>query len=335
MDESRLLYVGVDVSKNTLDVALSDTGLPGQFLHAQFANDCAGHELLITWLGQQSANTARIGLLLMEASGGYESPAAATLQSSGLAVAVINARMARAFASSQGRLAKTDRIDAQMLSQFASVLAVRADIAKLTKPLPDQKQRQLRALVSRRRQLVQMRIMENQHLASSDKIAQRSIKATLKVLATQQRHLEQEIALHVQRDHQALCELLAQVGGIGPATTATLIAECPELGKLNRREISALAGVAPINRDSGKFLGKRMTQGGRASLRSALYMATLVATRYNPVIKAFYTRLTQAGKAKKLALVACMRKLLTILNAMVRDQAEFNLNLHGLSPQKA
>jgi transposase len=321
MSNSPPVYVGIDVSKESLDVAL---GVGGETLH--LPNDALGHALLCKRLrGLQP------GLVVLEATGGYEFGCAAALQAHGLPVAVVNPRQARDFAKSMGYLAKTDRIDAQGLTAFAQALAARADLSRFIKPLPDAQQQALQALVSRRRQLVKMITAEFNHLGTSVPTVRKSIKATAKALATQQRHVDEEIARLVKLHYKGLAELLTRVDGVGAVTAATLIAECPELGKLTRREISSLAGVAPMNRDSGKSKGVRHIAGGRGSLRAALYMATLSGTRYNVVIKAFYQRLLAAGKPKKVALVACMRKLLTILNAMVRANADFDPARHGIS----
>jgi transposase len=195
--------------------------------------------------------------------------------------------------------------------------------------LPNKEQQALGALVSRRRQLVALQVMETHHLSAAHPTARKSIRAVIKALGTQLRHIEQELAAHIGKHHAELSVLLGQVRGLGDVTVATLIGELPELGKLNRRQISALVGVAPYNHDSGRLKGKRCIGGGRATVRCALYMATLVATRYNAVISAFYKRLLAAGKPKKLALVACMRKLLTILNAMVRAMQPWNDSFHG------
>lgn len=327
MSDSQPIYAGIDVSKPTVDLALGpDTKV------LSFANDDAGHAALVTVLKAQRGHVA---LVVLEATGGYEFACAAALQGAGLAVAVINARQARDFARAMGHLAKTDRIDAQGLAHLASVLALRKDLARLTAPLPDAQQQALRALVTRRRQLVQMKTAENHHLHTGVAPAKKSIKAMINAINTQLRHVEDDIAAHVKAHCQALAAQLGAVRGIGDKTAAVLIAELPELGKLSRRQISALAGVAPMNHDSGRSSGKRSIYGGRAGVRAALYMATLVGTRYNPVIKAFYQRLLSVGKPKKLALTACMRKLLTILNAMVRDSLPFNNALHGVVQQTA
>lgn len=323
MSDSQPIYAGIDVSKATLDLALGpDTEV------LSFTNDDAGHGAVVKALKTQHGQVA---LVVLEATGGYEFACAAALQGAGLAVAVINARQARDFARAMGHLAKTDRIDAQGLAHLASVLAARKDLGRLTAPLPDAQQQALRALVTRRRQLVQMKTAENHHLHTGVAPAKKSIKAMINSINTQLRHVEDDIAAHVKTHCQALASQLSAVRGMGDKTAAVLIAELPELGKLSRRQISALAGVAPMNHDSGRSNGKRSIYGGRAGVRAALYMATLVGTRYNPVIKAFYQRLLSVGKPKKLALTACMRKLLTILNAMVRDSLPFNNTLHGLA----
>jgi transposase len=327
MDASQPLCAGIDVSKASLDLAL---GPDSEVL--SFTNDDAGHQCLLKALAAQAGP---IALVVLEATGGYEFVCAAMLQGAGLPVAVVNARQARDFARAMGHLAKTDRIDAQGLAHLASVLVLRKDLGRLTRALPDAQQQTLRALVTRRRQLVQSKITETHHLNTGIEPCKRSIKAMIKFIDTELRHVEADMAKHIKKHSQALAEQLSAVRGVGDKTAAVLIAELPELGKLSRRQISALAGVAPMNHDSGRSSGKRSIYGGRASVRAALYMATLVATRFNPVIKTFYQRLLAVGKPKKLALTACMRKLLTILNAMVRDSLPFNDALHVLGAQKS
>jgi transposase len=323
MSVSEPVCAGIDVSKASLDLAL---GPDSKVL--SFSNDDAGHQSLLKTLADQPD---QLGLVVLEATGGYEFACAAALQGAGHAVAVINARQARDFARSMGHLAKTDRIDAQGLAHLASVLALRKDLGRLTAPLPDGEQLALRSLVTRRRQLMQMKVAETHHLNTGVAPAKKSIKAMIKAIDTQLRHIDDDIAAHVKAHSQDLAERLTQVKGVGDKTAAVLIAELPELGKMQRRQICALVGVAPMNHDSGRSKGKRSIYGGRASVRAALYMAALVATRHNPVIKVFYDRLLEAGKPKKLALTACMRKLLTILNAMARDSLPFNPALHGIA----
>ena len=313
-----LVYVGIDVSKASLDVCI---GIRGQVL--KVGNDVGGFAMVTKALGKQA-----IGLVVLEATGGYELNCAIALQTAGFAVAVINPRQARDFAKAMGRLAKTDRIDAQSLALLAQVLVARGDMASLVKPLPNEQQQTLSALVGRRRQLVQMRVMEGNHLDVAHVSARKNIKAIIKSLGTQLRHIEAELSAHLKSHHADLRALLTDVQGVGPATGASLIGELPELGKLGRRQISALVGVAPYNHDSGKLKGKRCISGGRSQVRTTLYMATLVATHHNPAIKAFYERLLAAGKLKKVALVACMRKLLTILNAMVKHNRAWDDSLH-------
>ena len=269
-----------------------------------------------------------VELIAMEASGGLERDLACALQAAGFAVAVVNPRQARDFARTMGYLAKTDRIDARALAALAQMLARRPERDKFVKALPTAEQQALQALVARRRQLVTMLVAERQRLATSHKAARASIEALMKAIRQQLDTVEAQLASHIDAHHAALAHQLASVRGIGPATIATLIADVPELGALSRREIAALIGLAPFNRDSGQMRGKRTIFGGRADVRRALYMATLAAIRFNRVIRQFYDRLVAAGKPKKVAIVACMRKLLTILNAMVRSGASWNDSIH-------
>lgn len=313
------LYVGVDVAKETLEVALGPSGAV-----QSFANDTEGHDALVAVLKKHT-----VALIVLEATGGYERGLALALQEAGLPLAIVNPRQARDFARALGYLAKTDRIDARALAELAGVLDRHPDREKLVKLLPDAEQRQLQALMARRRQLVSMLGSERNRLATSHKVARRSIQAIIKALKRQLEDIEGELARHIAYQHAELAALLSSVTGVGKTTVATLIADVPELGQLSRREISALIGVAPLARDSGLFRGKRTTFGGRAQVRCTLYMATLVATRHNPIIKRFYDRLVAAGKAKKVAIVACMRKLLTILNAMVKSGKPWNESLHA------
>ena len=317
------LSVGVDVAKATLEVGFSDrdaTLAP--------ANDEVGHQALLAHLAEVRAKGSSIGLIVLEATGGLEVEVATALQLAGYAVAVINPRQARDFARSMGYLAKTDRIDARVLAHMGQTLLQRADLAKLVKPLPDERQRMLQALVTRRRQPMAMRIAEQQRMSGPDKRMRRSLNIILKALDRELARVDKELQTFIGEHHAELAALLDGVKGVGKATISTLLAEVPELGKLNGREVSALVGVAPINRDSGTMRGKRTIFGGRPSVRKVLFMAALVASRHNPVIKVFYQRLLGAGKPKKLALTACARKLLTILNAMVRTGKPFDAALH-------
>jgi len=317
MTESR--YAGIDVAKDTVDLALGASENV-----ESFANDPGGHEAIVKGLLEHKAE-----LVVLEASGGYEFALACALQAAGVAVALINPRQARDFAKAMGYLAKTDAIDARMLAQLAQVIALHPQRDRFVKVLADAEQQRLQALVMRRSQLVAMLTAERQRLATSHAAARKSVEELIGAIRKQLQEIEAQLASHIERHHADLAALLQSARGVGAATTVTLIAELPELGTLDRRQIAALVGVAPFNRDSGKMRGKRMISGGRAQVRSSLYMATLVATRFNPVIAVFYQRLLAAGKPKKLALVACMRKLLTILNAMVRSGKPWDESLHA------
>lgn len=313
------IVVGIDVAKRTFDAAL---GVGGSI--KSFANEDAGHDALVTELGAQ-----RVDLVVMEATGGLERDLACALQAAGFAVAVINPRQARDFAKAMGYLAKTDRIDAKALAELAQVLSRHPERERFVRTLPSAQQQTLQALVARRRQLVAMQVAERQRLSTSHTAARGSIEAMIIAIRAQIDSVEAELAAHIERHHGDLSRQLGSVRGVGPTTVASLIAEVPELGRLNRRKISALIGVAPLNRDSGEMRGKRSIFGGRAQVRRGLYMCALSAIRFNVVIRAFYNRLVLAGKPKKVAIVACMRKLLTILNAMVRSGKPWNDSLHS------
>jgi transposase len=312
------IVVGIDIAKLSFDAAFGVTTDV-----RTFPNDDAGHESLITALAGQT-----VELIVMEATGGLERDLACALQAAGLAVAVVNPRQARDFARAMGYLAKTDRIDAHALAVLAQVLARHPERDKFIKTLPTAEQQALQALVARRRQVVTMLVAERQRLAVSHKAARTSIEALIEAIRQQLDAVEAQLASHIDGHHAALARQLASVRGIGPATVATLIADVPELGALSRREIAALIGIAPFNRDSGQMRGKRTIFGGRADVRRTLYMATLAAIRFNRVIKLFYDRLVVAGKPKKVAIVACMRKLLTILNAIVRSGRSWDESIH-------
>jgi transposase len=315
----RPVVVGVDVAKRKLDVAALGARLP----KGVYANDPEGQEAL-------AGDLAAVGpaLVLMEASGGYEAALACTLAAAGHPVAVVNPRQARDFAKAMGALAKSDRLDAAMLAELAAVLAAREDLARFLRAPAEAERLDLEALVARRRQLVTMLLAERQRLALARSAVRPSIEALIAALRAQIDELEGEMREHVAAHHAELDRLLQSAKGIGPVASAAIIAELPELGRLDRRQIAALVGVAPYARESGVWRGRRRIAGGRGQLRRTLYMATLTAARWNPVIRAFYERLLAAGKLKKVALVACMRKLLTILNAMVRDARPFDPRLH-------
>ena len=287
--------VGIDVAKAHVDVCVLGTHSDVQ----RFANDVDGHSALAAAL--QSLD---VGLVVMEATGGYEAALACALQAVGLHVAVVNPRHARDFARSMGRLAKTDAVDARMLAEMAAVLVHRVDLARYLRPVADECQQWLAALVTRRRQLLAMLGSERQRLQITNRKLHPSIEAIITVIKAQLDDLETQMVGHVREHFGELDGLLQSTNGIGPVASATLIAQLPELGRLNRREIAALVGVAPMSNDSGNRKGRRRVQGGRFEIRRVLYMATLTAARYNPVIRAFYERLKAAGKLPKVALVA-------------------------------
>ena len=318
-DATSRITVGIDVAKASVEVALG----PGGPNHS-FTNDTDGVDALLAALASH-----QVTLVLMEATGGLESMLACALQAAGYAVAVINPRQARDFARAMGRLAKTDRIDACVLAHLAQVIECHPEREKFVKPQPTAEQQVLAALVARRRQIITMLVAERNRLAQSHPHTHKSITTIIQALTEELARIDDDMAGHVRSHFADLAALLDSVKGVGKTTISTLIAEVPELGRLTRREVSALVGVAPINRDSGLMRGRRTIFGGRASARHALYMAALVASRRNPAINAFYKRLLAAGKPKKLALVACMRKLLTILNAMVKAGKPWDASLHA------
>jgi len=301
------LNAGVDVSKAHLDVCV---GLD----ESRTANDEEGWAQVVEKLRQ-----CRVDLVVIEATGGYERGMVSSLQQAAIAVARVNPRQARDFAKSMGQLAKTDKVDARLLRDFADVISRHKDRSKYVTAMVDPARTLLHELVTRRRQLVTMRVAEGNHLEHATKATRRGILSVVKLLDKQITAIDKEIDDHLDGHFKQQKELLDSVKGVGPATIMSLVADLPELGKLNGRAIGKLVGVAPLANDSGERRGKRRIWGGRAKLRSAVYMAALVAKRHNPVIKAFYERLVAAGKPKKVALVACIRKLLTILNAMLRD----------------
>jgi len=300
------MYVGIDVSQTYLDVAIS-----GRRDVQRLRNDDAGLALLKDQLLELAPEN-----IVMEASGGFERPALEALQAAALPVAVVNPRQVRDFARSLGRLAKTDAIDAQVLARFAEVL--KPEPARLS----EEAEEQLRALELRRRQLVEMIVAEKNRMRMAPRTA-KNIAKHVRWLEGEVKQIEKELHSLVDSDPglKSKADILQSVPGIGPALTFNLLGNLPELGQLNRKEIAALVGVAPLNWDSGKLRGKRAIWGGREHVRAALYMGALVATRRNPVIQALYQRLCAAGKPKKVALVAAMRKLLIIINCMVKNQS--------------
>lgn len=307
------INVGIDVSKDSLDVALSS----GE--RFSMANDENGISGLAKRLKELQPER-----IVLEATGGYEQRLVAELAMNALPVIVVNPRQVRDFAKALGRLAKTDAMDAEVLMHFAQ--AVKPE----SRALPDEQTRELEALVVRRRQLLGIVLAERQRLAKAPAVVRQDIRAHITWLIKRLKDADRQLgatlrASPVWRERE---QLLKPVKGVGRVLLSTLCASLPELGRLNRRQIAALVGVAPFNFDSGKFKGKRCCWGGRADVRAVLYMATLSAKRFNPPIRIFYERLIGAGKPKKVALTACMRKLLGILNAIVRDRTQWNPNLH-------
>jgi len=301
-----MTFVGIDVSKAQLDMSVRPAGEL-----TRHANDEMGIAELVAKLVGLSPT-----LIVLEATGGYEAPVVAALALAGLAIAVVNPRQVRDFAKATGILAKTDAMDAAVLARFAEV--VRPE----PRPIDDEQTTELAALIHRRRQLIDMLTAEtNRMRACRKERLRKSIYEHVAWLRRQIREVDGDLdttlrSMPLWREKE---DLLRSVPGVGPVLSRTLLAELPELGSIDRAKIAALVGVAPLNRDSGTMRGKRTIWGGRASVRAVLYMATLAATRRNPVIRAIYERLVASGKAKKVALVACMRKLLIALNAMLRD----------------
>lgn len=310
-DASELIFVGIDVSKATLEVALDDSAKT-----QTLGNDEAGVGALIARLKPMAD---RIAVVLLEATGGLEQPAAVALCANGFAVMVVNPRQAHDFAKALGYLSKTDSTDARALSHFARTLYASEKRERLLYKLPTPQQEMLLAMVTRRGQLVGMRVAESNRLASAHVSQRKSIQVHLKMLDRQIGQIDDDAQRHLKDHFKDKLALLKGLKGVGPGTQAMLMAALPELGTLTHREIAKLVGVAPLNCDSGKFKGKRTTWGGRANVRAALYMAALSAARFDPTIKMFYQRLLAAGKPKKLALTACMHKLLTIINAVIKS----------------
>ena len=313
MNTSMECVVGVDVSKTRLDVFVS----VDKAVHA-FSNDEPGIADLVTMLSE-----LKVELVVLEATGGLERAFVAQLLVAGLPVAVVNPRQVRDFAKALGRLAKTDTIDARVLAAFGAAVKPRLRM------LPDTQTQALADALTRRRQLVEMRAMEKTRLKQAVAgSVRKSIKKHIEWLDRQLRASESGLHKAVENcpAWQAKCDLLSGVKGIGSVTVVTLIACLPELGALDRKQIAALVGVAPLNHDSGPRQGRRRVWGGRAVVRAVLYMASLSAIRHNPTLRAFHQRLRAVGKPKKVAIVACMRKLLTILNAMLRDSKKWRSN---------
>lgn len=299
-------FVGIDVSKATLDVAVWPAASPWTEAHTE-----AGITALVARL-----QSVKPTLIVLEATGGLELPLAGALGAAQLAVAVVNPRQVRDFAKATGQLAKTDRLDATILARFGQA------VRPTPRVLPDALTQELSALVARRRQVVEMLVAEKNRLSATPPPVRPEIRRHIRFLESALVRMDDTLADTIQRSPlwPANDQLLRSTPGIGPTMARTLLAELPELGTLNRKQVAALVGVAPLNRDSGTLRGKRTVWGGRAQIRAPLFMCTLVAVRHNPVLKAFYQRLRAAGKAPKVALTACMRKLVTILNAMLKHR---------------
>jgi transposase len=308
--ESESPYVGIDVSINQLDIAVRPAGDTWSM-----PNDASGITEVVQGLAQLHP-----ALVVLEATGGLQMPLAAALATAGLPLAMVNPRQVRDFARATGRLAKTDRLDAQVLAHFAEA------VRPTPYPLPDVQTQELTALLTRRHQVVEMLTAEKNRLRTTRESVRRRVQDHIRWLEQESADLDDDLERTLRESPlwREKDNLLRSVPGIGRVVSITLLADLPELGTLSRHQIAALVGVAPLNRDSGRFRGKRMVWGGRARVRAALYRAALTASQHNPIIKAFYHRLREAGKARKVALTACMRKLLIILNSMVKHRQTWN-----------
>lgn len=307
------IFVGIDVSKARLDVGMYPAGEK-----RGDANDAEGIEKLVVFLVEKNP-----ALVVLEATGGLEIAFATAACAAGLRVAVVNPRQVRDFAKATGMLAKTDALDALTIARFAEAIKPQA------RPMRDKDTEELAGMVARRRQLVLMRTQEKNRLAAASTKQKGDIKAHIKWLEERIESLNVDLTATLRKSEawRVKEDLLKSVPGVGRITCATLLSLLPELGALNRGEVAALGGVAPFNRDSGQYRGKRMIWGGRADVRSVLYMATLAAIRFNEPIKAFHKQLIERGKPAKVAIVACMRKLLTILNSMIKNNQSWNQHI--------
>jgi transposase len=320
-DERPLDYIGIDMAK-----ARFEWGVHGAQSTQGATNDPAGFELVLADLHKR-----HVGLIVIEATGGLEHALASLLLQVGLPVAVVNPRAAREFARSMGHLAKTDSIDALALAHYAHTLAHKADQAGVRlSPVPAHVE-VLQAMVLRRRQLMDMRVAEINRRGGAMRVLRKSIDAVITTLNEQIDALDRDIGAHLDEHFKDLDQRFERIKGVGPNTCAAVMAFMPELGQISAARAAKLAGLAPLNNDSGTLRGKRTTWGGRSIVRCALYMATLSAVRFNPVIRPFYLRLLAAGKPKKVALTACAHKLLRILNAMARTGQPWNQEIHGLT----
>ena len=309
MPNAKEHYVGIDMSKDWFDVAVL-----GKKQTRQFANAKKGIRNLVRWMSQLQPK-----LLVVEATGGYEEALVLALFEAGLPVALVSPQRVRQYARAKGQLAKTDPLDAQLLAEYGKAIQPRLFVGK------SEERKQLSALVGRRNQLNAMLQAEKNRLRAHSDAIRRSLETVIACLQAELKQMDQEIRTLLQQhtDLQRQEKLLRTAKSIGPVTAATLLADLPELGQLDRQEIAALVGVAPMNADTGKKRGYRKTKGGRPQVRRTLYMATLSGIRYNPVLRPHYEQLRKRGKEKKVAITACMRKMLTILNAMMRDQQPF------------
>ena len=307
------VFVGIDVSKAHLDVAV---GKGAEVIRT--GNDENGIAKITAWLQETQPD-----LIVVESTGGLERAVIKELYLAGLPVSLVNPGRVREFAKSIGQLAKTDKIDARLLANFAEAVHPSKVI------LPSEQEQHLSALVTRRRQVVDMLVAEKNHLLSTPTRLRQLVERNMAWLEQQIKELEEQMDDFIEHDphFRAKSDLLRSAPGVGPVLSKILISDLPELGKLDRKKIAALVGVAPFNKDSGRFRGKRRIKGGRANIRSVLYMATVAAIRWNPILKDFYHRLLSYGKEKKVAIVACMRKFLIILNAMIRDMQPFRTTL--------
>jgi transposase len=306
-------YIGIDVSKAVLDVHV----LPYS-KHMEFKNNPKGIQKLI-----EKLRSFPNPFVVMEATGGYERPVSQAIKKAEFIISVVNPRQVRDFAKALGKLAKTDRIDAHIIALYAEKIQPRANVSC------DENQQKLAEMSTRRRQLIDMITSEKNRLDKSSKDLKKSINRVLKVLKKELQDISAALQEAIQTDpqHAKNYELLQTIKGVGAIVAARLISGLPELGSVSAKEVSALAGLAPYNRDSGTLRGKRTIWGGRAPVRCALYMATLVAMRHNAQIKCFYERLCNAGKKKKVAMVACMHKLLIIMNAMIKNNQPWRLEM--------
>jgi len=309
MMNEKEIFIGIDVSKDNLEVFVKPLGQ-----RPAFAQTEDGLLLMVDFVQSFSPR-----LVVLEATGGLERAAVGALGAKGLPVVVINPRQIRDFAKAKGILAKTDKLDAEVIAEFAE--AIRPEI----RPLKPQETQELEALVTRRRQVVQMITAEKERLPTAVRATKKDIEAHIQWLEKRRDKLNKDLERKIQNTPlwRAKDEILQSPKGVGPVLSHMLLAKMPELGTLNRKQAGKLVGVAPLNRDSGKFRGKRKVWGGRAEIRAVLYMATMSAIRSNPVIRVFYQRLIEAGKPHKVAVTACMRKLLTILNAMVKNNTSW------------